>query len=90
MDRLEFKILLNYLENNQEHLSTLQHEFIASLKEHYETTGVLTKRQVEFLYDLKEYIGSLVLEEDVRETDSDKYAAQYSSFDHSTTFNLRT
>ena len=88
MDRLEFKILLNYLENNQEHLSTLQHEFIVSLKEHYETTGVLTKRQVEFLYDLKEYIGSLVLEKDIHEPESDKYAAQYSSFDHFSAFRI--
>ncbi len=88
MDRQEIKILLNYLENNQEHLNTLQHEFIASLKEHYETTGVLTKRQVEFLYDSKEYIRSLILKEAVHESESDKYIAQYSSFDHLTAFNI--
>lgn len=88
MDRQEIKILLNYLENNQEHLNTLQHEFIASLKEHYATTGVLTKRQVEFLYDSKEYIRSLILKEAVHESESDKYIAQYSSFDHLTAFNI--
>ena len=88
MDRQEFKILLNYLENNQEHLNTLQHEFIASLKEHFETTGVLTKRQVEFLYDLEEYLRSLDLEKDVHEPDADKYAAQYSSFDHLSAFTI--
>jgi hypothetical protein len=90
MDRQEFKILLNYLEINQEHLNTLQNEFINSLKGQYETTGVLTKRQVEFLYDLKEYLGSINLESDKRDSEPDRYAAQYSSFDHSTTFNLRT
>ena len=88
MDRQEFKILLNYLENNREHLNTLQNEFISSLKENYKATGVLTKRQVEFLYDTKEYIRSLVVKEAVRESESEKYVAQYSSFDHLTAFNF--
>jgi hypothetical protein len=82
MDRQEFKFLLNYLENNREHLNTLQHNFVSSLKDNYNTTGVLTKKQVEFLYDTNEYIRSLVLEKSVHESETDKYAAQYSYFDH--------
>jgi hypothetical protein len=88
MDRQEFKLLLNYLDNNRVNLNTLQHKFIASLKDSYNATGVLTKRQVEFLYDTKEYIRSLVLEKSVHESESDKYAAQYSSFDHLTQYKL--
>jgi hypothetical protein len=88
MDNQEFKILLNYLENNREHLNTLQNEFITTLKERYNATGVITKRQVEFLYDSKEYIRSLVLKEAVHESESEKYIAQYSSFDHLTAFNI--
>ena len=82
MDRQEFKILLNYLENNREHLNTLQNEFITALKDNYNATGVLTKRQVEFLSDTKEYLRSLVQKEAVHES----YIAQYSSFDHLTPF----
>lgn len=88
MDRQEFKLLLNYLENNRVHLNTLQHKFIDSLKDNYNATGVLTKRQVEFLHDTKEYIRSLVLEKSVHESESEKYAAQYSSFDHMTQYKL--
>lgn len=54
MDIQEINILLNNVENNREHLNTLQKEFITSLKENYNATGVLTKRQVEFLYDSEE------------------------------------
>ena len=88
MDRQEFKFLLNYLENNREHLNILQHKFVASLKDNYNTTGVLTKQQVEFLYDTKEYILSLVSEKSVNESEPDKYAAQYSSFDHLTQYRM--
>ncbi len=88
MDRQEFKTLLNYLENNQEHLNTLEKEFIASLKENYNATGVLTKRQVEFLNDIKEYLQSLLMERSVYKPDSDKYMAQYSSFDHFSAFRI--
>ena len=88
MDRQEIKYLLNYPENYPGHLNSLQNEFIASLKEHYKSTGVLTKRQVECLNEIKEYIPSLVLEEAVYETESDKYPAQYSSFDYGTSFNM--
>ena len=88
MNRQEISILLNYLDNNQKHLNTLQHEFMASLKKNYSSTGVLTKRQVEFLYDLKDYIQSLLMERSVYKSESDKYVAQYSSFDHFTAFNM--
>jgi hypothetical protein len=88
MDRQEFKFLLNYLENNREHLNTLQHKFIVSLKDNYNATGVLTKKQVEFLYDTNEYIRSQVLEMSVHESESDRYAAQYSSFDHFTQYKI--
>jgi hypothetical protein len=88
MDRQEINILINYVDNNREHLNTLEHEFIASLKKNYNATGVLTKRQVEFLYDVKDYIQSMVSEKAVFKSESEIYAAQYSSFDHLTPFNL--
>lgn len=88
MNRQEINFLLNYLENNPKHLNSLQHEFITSSKEHYKSTGVLTKRQRECLYQIKEYIPSLVQEEAVYESESDKYQAQYSSFDCLTSFNM--
>ena len=84
MDRQEIKFLLNYLENNPEHLNSLQHEFITSLKVHYKATGFLTKRQVEWLHEIKEYIPSMILGNAVYESESDKYAAQYSSLDYLT------
>jgi hypothetical protein len=49
---------------------------------------VLTKKQVECLYDMKEYILSTVLEQAVYESGSDIYQAQYSSFDHLTAFKM--
>lgn len=88
MDRKEINFLFNYLENNSRHLNSLQHEFVVSLKQHYKSTGVLTKRHVECLYVIKEYIPSLVPESAVYETESDKYPAQYSSVDYLTPFNM--
>ena len=88
MDRQEIKFLLNYIENNPEHLSPMQHEFFASLKQNYKSTGVLTKRQAECLNEIKEDIPSLVTEDAVYESQSDKYPAQYSSFNSLTTFNM--
>jgi hypothetical protein len=88
MNRQEIKFLLNYLENNPEHLNSLQHEFIASSKEHFKSTGVLTKRQRDCLYEIKEYIPSRIREKAVHESESDKYQAQYSSFDCLTSFNI--
>jgi hypothetical protein len=88
MDRQEIKSLLNYLENNRENLNSLHRELLASLKEHYTATMFLTKRQVEYLYEMKEYITSPGLEEAVYESESLKYQAQYSSFDHLTSFRI--
>ena len=87
MDRQEIKFLINYIENNPEHLNPLQNEFIAALKEHYKSTGVLTKRQAECLNEIKEFI-PLVMEEAVYESETDKYSAQYSSFNSLAPFNL--
>jgi len=90
MDRKEIYFLLNYLENNMKELNSLQHEFINSLKTQYRSTGVLTQRQVESLYAIKEHILSPVLEKSVIESDSDTYQAQYSSLDSTTlSYNVR-
>jgi hypothetical protein len=83
MDRKEIFFLLNYLENNLKELNSLQHAFIVSLKAQYRSTGVLTQRQVESLYAIKEHILSPSLEKSVPESDSDTYHAQYSSLDSS-------
>ena len=88
MERQEINFLFNYLVNNQKHLNSLQNEFITSLKNHYNSTGVLTQRQVECLFAIKEYVPSLVMEEVFYESESDKYQAQYSSFDSSIPFNI--
>jgi hypothetical protein len=87
MNRQEIKFILNYLENNPEHLNTLKYEFLVTLKKQYNTTGVLTKTQAEFLYDIKEYI-SQAPDKAVFESESDNYRAQYSSFDHLSAFKI--
>ena len=89
MDRQEIRHLLNILGNNSKHLTPLQHKFIASLKEHYKSTGFLTKKEVECLYDLNEYLPSVISEEteSVYAAETDKYLAQYSSFDYGTSYN---
>ena len=79
MDRQEIKILFKYLDDNREHLNTLQKEFLSSSKETYNATAVLTQRQIEFLNDMKELIAAAVIKEAVFETGS--YRAQYSSYD---------
>lgn len=88
MERQEIKILFNYLETNRKYLNSLQHRFIASSNEQYNATMVLTKRQVEHLNDIKEYISSKEQEEAVYKSGSDIYQAQYSSFDHLTAFEM--
>jgi len=88
MDRQEIKSLLNYLENNREHLNSLHRELLASLKVHYSVTRFLTKRQVEYLYEMKEHIPSPGMKEIVYESELSKYPAQYSSFDHLTSFRI--
>jgi hypothetical protein len=89
MDRKEIFFLLNYLENNLKKLNSLQHEFINSSKIQYRSTGVLTQRQVESLYAIKEQIPSPALEKSVNESNSDTYQAQYSSFDSSSLSYIR-
>ena len=86
MDRQEIKLLFNYLENNTKHLTSLQHKFITSLREHYRSTGFLTKNEVECLYGMKEYMVSVFSEEaeDIYGSEHDKYQAQYSTFDYGT------
>jgi hypothetical protein len=79
MDRQEIKILFNYLDNNRKHLNTLQNEFLVSAKKIYNATAVLTQRQLEFLYDMKELISSTLQKEVVFESGS--YREQYSSYD---------
>ena len=81
MDHQEIKFLLIYLDSNGQYLNSLQHKFIASVKESYNATRVLTKRQIEYLYQIKEFILTLVLKEGINESESNKYPAQYSSFD---------
>ena len=88
MDRQEIKNLLNYLENNIKILNSLQHEFLASLKANYRATGVMTKRQVEGLLEIKEYIRSLATRESAYDTESDKYQSLYSSFDSLVHYNM--
>jgi uncharacterized protein YbaR (Trm112 family) len=77
MNRKEIKFILNYLDNNREHLETSQHEFLATLKKQYNATGVLTKKQAEFLYDIKEHIPALVQDGAVYGSEQDKYKGQY-------------
>ena len=89
MDRKEIYFLLNYLEDNLKELNSLQHEFINSLKVQYRSTGVLTQRQVESLYAIKEHIPSPAPDKSVNESDSDTYHAQYSSFDSSSLSYIR-
>jgi len=85
MDRQEIKLLLNYLENNTKHLTSLQYKFIASLKEHYKSTGFLAKKEVESLYEIKELMTSVFSQEDESVySETDKYQPQYSTFDYGT------
>ncbi|MGE5419916.1 MAG: hypothetical protein ACM3UT_07000 [Chloroflexota bacterium] len=58
MDYKEIKQLFNYLENNRNHFSSLQLEFIDSLRKQYKVTGLLTSVQSESLIDLREKINS--------------------------------
>lgn len=58
MDYKEIKALFNFLEGNRKNLSSLQQEFIDSLRQHYKITGILTSVQVESLLHLKEKVDS--------------------------------
>ena len=80
MDRKEIKFLFNYLENNRKQLNTLQKDYFVSSWHIYNATGVLTQRQVECLYEIRELISTPVIKDIPFDTES--YRAQYSSFDH--------
>lgn len=86
MDRQEIRLLFSYLFSNSKSLTSLQRQFVSSLNDQYRLTGVLTKRQTECLSELKDFIESDLSQEAeaAYETDSDKYQAQYSSFDYGT------
>jgi hypothetical protein len=85
MDRQQIKLLFSYLFSNSKKLTSLQHKFVSSLNEQYRLTGVLTKRQTESLCELRDYIESVLNEPEMAyEGETDKYIAQYSSFDYST------
>ncbi|HLP74174.1 MAG TPA: hypothetical protein VK155_14810 [Bacteroidales bacterium] len=58
MDYKEIKQLFNFLESNRKNLTSLQQEFIDSLRQHYRITGILTSVQTESLNNLKEKINS--------------------------------
>ncbi|HEX2976754.1 MAG TPA: hypothetical protein VHO68_12535 [Bacteroidales bacterium] len=81
MDRKEIRLLFNYLVSNSKHLTPLQEEYMLSLKEQYSLTGVLTKRQIESLVEIKEFIPSNTSEEPDQ---AYEYQAQYSGFDYGT------
>lgn len=83
MNREEIKSLLNYLDSNPKYLNSLQREFLTALKKNYKSTGVLTQREIECLNEMKEYIPSVVMEEEA--VYESEYPAQYSSFDYGVT-----
>lgn len=58
MDHKEIRQLFNYLDANRKNFSTLQREFIDSLKQQYKVTGFLTTVQAESLLNLKEKVNS--------------------------------
>jgi hypothetical protein len=60
MHRKEIKFIITYLDINREQLDASQYEFLVTLKKQFNTTGVLTEKQSEFLNSIKEYIPSAV------------------------------
>lgn len=82
MDRQEIKFLLNYTENYQGHLNSLQLNFLVTLKNLFNATGVLTRKQVEFLYEIKESIPAHSSEESVLQPEYYNYPAQYATINY--------
>jgi hypothetical protein len=80
MDRKEIKFLFYFLESNRKQLNTMQNAFFTSSWNIYNATGVLTQRQVECLYEIRDIISKPVIKDIAFDTES--YRAQYSSFDH--------
>jgi hypothetical protein len=56
MGNKEIKKVFSYLEQNQEHLTSSQSEFIKSLKKYFKWKKSLSMRQIECLVSLKENI----------------------------------
>lgn len=56
MNHAEIKLLIKYLEDNREHLTNLQKEFILSVRNQYKLTGLVTPGQVESLATMKEKV----------------------------------
>lgn len=54
MDYKEIKQLFNYLDSNRKNFTSLQLEFIDSLRKQYKVTGLLTSVQTESLLDLRD------------------------------------
>lgn len=81
MDRKEIRLLFNYLVSNSKHLTSLQEEYMLTLKEQYSLTGVLTQRQVESLNEIKEFVPSKA---NAEPDPALEYQAQYSGFDYGT------
>jgi hypothetical protein len=86
MDRQEIKFLLNFLEDNRKHINPLQYAFVTSLRRQFNDTAVLTQKQIESLFDIKELIQPPSMAENILEQES--YRAQYSSFDHLSQHNI--
>lgn len=61
MDYRETKNLFNFLDTNRKYFTSLQLEFIDSLKKQYKVTGLLTSVQAESLLALKDKVGSFEL-----------------------------
>jgi hypothetical protein len=56
MNYYEIRGLFSYLEDNRDHLSSLQNDFVAYLKDHYKKTGIITPGNIESLVTIKEKI----------------------------------
>jgi hypothetical protein len=56
MNYYEIRGLFSYLEDNRDHLNSLQSDFITNLKDHYKKTGIVTPGNIESLLAIKEKI----------------------------------
>jgi hypothetical protein len=56
MNYYEIRGLFSYLEDNRDHLNSLQSEFVTYLKDQYKRTGLVTPGNIESLVAIKEKI----------------------------------
>jgi hypothetical protein len=56
MNYYEIRGLFSYLEDNRDHLNSLQSEFVTYLKDQYKRTGLVTPGNIENLVAIKEKI----------------------------------